>query len=508
MATPLLGRAAGNTAATGARPARTAAHTTAHHKESWRDRYRAGLRVSDTLSVATAVATAELLRFGVEGSRITVKFLPGIPSALFSCALATAWLVFLSLGRTRSPGIIAVSAEEYQRIVRVSLQLFGTLAILSLVFQITLSRFYLLIALPLGTALLLLTRHVSRVRLTRLRANGHCTSRVLVVGSVKSAVRLADTFAKHPAAAHQVVGVYVPGFSGSHSTTITSCGKEIPVIGSGQPLPDVVRAVNATTVAATSTHRLGPDRLREIAWQLKDTETEFVVDAGFTDIAVPRFTIRPVGPLPLLHVGEPQYERALQLHKRVFDILGASVALAALAPVMLLIAAAVKFTSSGPVFYTAPRVGRDGRDFRMVKFRSMVVDADQQVARLLAANDGAGPLFKMKADPRVTPVGRFIRRYSLDELPQLFNVLLGQMSLVGPRPPLRREYDTYTSTVHNRMRVRPGMTGLWQVSGRSDLPWEVAVQLDLSYVENWSFMQDIVILWRTAKAVVSSSGAY
>ncbi len=181
-----------------------------------------------------------------------------------------------------------------------------------------------------------------------------------------------------------------------------------------------------------------------------------------------------------------------------------------LSPVLLVLALLVKVTSTGPVFFLQERVGLNGSTFHMIKFRSMVVDAEQRLQELSALDraEGNTVLFKMKNDPRVTRVGAFMRRYSLDEVPQLFNVLVGSMSLVGPRPPLAREVERYDVHVHRRFLVKPGMTGLWQVSGRSDLSWEDSVRLDLYYVENWSMVGDLLILWRTARAVVAKDGAY
>ncbi len=216
----------------------------------------------------------------------------------------------------------------------------------------------------------------------------------------------------------------------------------------------------------------------------------------------------PVAGLPLLHIDKPAYEGANRFLKSAFDRSVTAVLLVLLSPVMLACAIAVKLSSPGPVFYRGERIGLGNVAFPMWKFRSMVVGADLQRATLADRDKGNDVLFKMADDPRVTRVGRVLRRYSLDELPQLFNVMGGSMSLVGPRPPLREEVETYDHIVTRRMLVKPGITGLWQVSGRSDLSWEESVRLDLTYVENWSIMQDIIILWRTARAVVSRDGAY
>jgi lipopolysaccharide/colanic/teichoic acid biosynthesis glycosyltransferase len=177
-------------------------------------------------------------------------------------------------------------------------------------------------------------------------------------------------------------------------------------------------------------------------------------------------------------------------------------------PVLLIIGAFVRMTSNGPALFRQVRIGRNGQEFHMVKFRTMYPGSERMMGVMASSNENDGLLFKMKDDPRVTPVGRFLRKYSLDELPQLFNVVSGAMSLVGPRPPLRSEVDRYPDDFRRRLVVKPGMTGLWQVSGRSDLPWDEVMRLDLHYVDNWSLSLDLVILMRTVTAVIRSSGAY
>jgi exopolysaccharide biosynthesis polyprenyl glycosylphosphotransferase len=228
------------------------------------------------------------------------------------------------------------------------------------------------------------------------------------------------------------------------------------------------------------------------------------------DIGGPRIHTRPVAGLPLIHVETPRYEGSVLFAKRAFDIIASGIFIVLLSPLLLAIALIVRLSSPGPVLFRQPRVGLNGSEFRMFKFRSMVTDAESRLAKLEDTQRAAGNtvMFKMKDDPRVTPVGKFIRRFSIDELPQLFNVFAGTMSLVGPRPPLQREVDLYENHVHRRFLVKPGITGLWQVSGRSDLSWEDTVRLDLYYVENWSITGDLVILWRTIKAVIESDGAY
>jgi exopolysaccharide biosynthesis polyprenyl glycosylphosphotransferase len=248
--------------------------------------------------------------------------------------------------------------------------------------------------------------------------------------------------------------------------------------------------------------------LRKLSWQLEGSGIELLVSPGLVEIAGPRLHIRPFVGLPLLAIEEPVFSGWKKVLKGALDRVGAAVAIILVAPVLAGIAVAVRLSGPGPVLYRQERVGASGTVYTMLKFRSMVDGADAKLTELLAQNEGNGLLFKMRNDPRVTPVGRWLRRFSLDELPQLFNVVGGSMSLVGPRPPLPQEVERYDTSIRRRLLVKPGLTGLWQISGRSDLSWEESVRLDLRYVENWTLALDLLILWKTASAVIRSRGAY
>jgi exopolysaccharide biosynthesis polyprenyl glycosylphosphotransferase len=281
------------------------------------------------------------------------------------------------------------------------------------------------------------------------------------------------------------------------------------VLGDEGKVHDAILKTNADTVALTTTDHLGPEGVRELSWDLHKMGVDLVVTPGVVDVAGPRLTMRPVAGLPLIHVEKPQYSGTKKVQKLAFDyFVSVSVLLGAL-PVMIAAAIAIKLTSKGPVFYRSERIGLDGEPFQMIKFRTMVDGADKQVDSLVHVNEAiGGVLFKIKADPRITAVGKLLRKYSIDELPQFFNVLARDMSVVGPRPPLRREVDTYNDQVRRRLLVLPGITGLWQVSGRSDLSWEDSVRLDLSYVENWSITNDLLIAAKTIRTVATGAGAY
>jgi len=295
---------------------------------------------------------------------------------------------------------------------------------------------------------------------------------------------------------------------GGKSTSREVAG--VPVFG-GLAVDDVVDAVRrsgADTVAVLSSSELDGVTLRQIAWGLEKMGTDLCVAPALLDVAGPRTTIRPIAGLTLLHVDHPELSGPRQVLKDLFDRSAAALALVLLLPLMIAIAMAIKLSDSGPALFTQTRVGKDGRRFKIYKFRTMVVDAEKRLAELREKNENDGAKFKIRRDPRVTAVGAQLRKWSLDELPQLFNILLGEMSLVGPRPALPDETARYAAHVRRRLAVRPGLTGLWQVSGRSDLTWDESVRLDLRYVENWSFALDLQILWKTFSVILSKSGAY
>jgi len=280
------------------------------------------------------------------------------------------------------------------------------------------------------------------------------------------------------------------------------------VYGGLDEISAAVRHIGADTVAVLACPEIDGIKLRSLAWQLEETGTELCVSPALLDVAGPRMTVRPTAGLTLLHVDHPQLSGFRLLLKGMFDKIVAGLALLVLAPVLLILAATIWLHDGGPALFTQIRVGKNGKVFRIYKFRTMIVDAEARRAQLLSSSDTDGILFKLRRDPRVTAVGAHLRRWSIDELPQLLNVLLGDMSLVGPRPALPGEAARYADHVRRRLVVKPGLTGLWQVNGRSDLPWDESVRLDLRYVENWSFTLDLQILWKTISVLLRGSGAY
>jgi exopolysaccharide biosynthesis polyprenyl glycosylphosphotransferase len=462
---------------------------------TWVARYRQALVVIETASAGVAGLAVLLTRPTGVGPG-TVLFW-----ACFSLALV--WPALLATSGAYSEKVSGTGSEEYRRVGRAGLLLLAAAGFLSYAAALNLSRALVVIAVPVLTLATLLVRYAARQRLGRLRSRGLCTKRVVLVGRGGAVLELAARLRRETYAGLEVVAVCVTAADRTRVAQVAG----VPVGG----LDDVLAMAGrheAHTVAVTSASETAAEYLRRLSWELEGTGLELLVAPGLIEVAGPRLHIRPLEGLPLLTVESPQFEGWRRVVKGGVDRLSALVALVLLAPVLLGIAAAVRVSSGGPILYRQERVGVHGRSFTMLKFRSMVADADQRLAQVQDVNFGDGLLFKARQDPRVTPIGRWLRRLSLDELPQLLNVLGGSMSLVGPRPPLPSEVARYDNSVRRRLLVKPGLTGLWQISGRSDLAWEEAVRLDLRYVENWSLAADLAILWKTGRAVLSSSGAY
>jgi exopolysaccharide biosynthesis polyprenyl glycosylphosphotransferase len=349
----------------------------------------------------------------------------------------------------------------------------------------------------------LMCRRVAREMLIRARRESStCQHRVIVAGTERAAAELIRQVKRHAEAGFEVVAACVTRCS---SNSIEG----VPVIGTSAQLIEALRVTSADTVAIAAWSDLSQADLRRLSWRLEGSGVTVVVAPQLTDIAGPRIHVRPVAGLPLLHIEQPEFRGARRLVKSTIDRTVATIALLLLSPLLLGVGLVVRLTSRGPALFRQVRVGAQGSHFTMIKFRSMRTGAEREVTDLAAKNENAdGLLFKMKEDPRVTPVGKWLRRFSVDELPQLINVALGDMSLVGPRPPLPSEVDRYGGDVNRRLLVKPGLTGLWQISGRSELSWDEAVRLDLHYVENWSLALDFLICWRTFAAVLRRRGAY
>ncbi|MGW3543765.1 sugar transferase [Nocardia niigatensis] len=479
-------------------------------RERWQADYARRLFISDLIVLVLFVGFAQWIRFGGAGMEppLASQLPLDVRYTMVSAVLVLAWSITLTLSGTRSPRVIGSGTEEYRRVVAASLKLFGGIAIVSLLLRVDIARGYLAIALPLGMIGLMVERRLWRRWVAARRARGDFRTAMLVVGSPEAARAMVAAFSRDRDSGYQVIGVCTRDEGALTDSALEVGGSEIPVVADDHAVIEAVRRTGADTVAVTATDNLGPADFRRMAWELDELGAELIVTPGLVDIAGTRLTHRVVASMPMLHVEKPQYDRAKSIRKGVFDFCFAVAALLAIAPVLAVIALAVKVDSRGPVFYLSERIGRDGRPFRMIKFRSMYADAEAHINALIESNGGNPLFFKVRDDPRVTSVGKLIRKYSLDELPQFFNVLRGEMSIVGPRPQVQREVDSYDGVMRRRLLVKPGVTGLWQVSGRSDLTPEDAVRLDLSYVENWSMVLDLLLIAKTIGAVTRGEGAY
>jgi exopolysaccharide biosynthesis polyprenyl glycosylphosphotransferase len=471
--------------------------------------YARRLFITDLIVLASVVFGVQVAWFGSSAASLDVgdnSSLLAINYTVISVIILAAWLAVLSAYGTRGHRVVGTGSQEYRLIADATLRLFGLVAIVAFLLQVDLARGYILIAFPVGLAIVLFTRWIWRQWLAAKRAKGEFTSKVLLVGSANSVQHIAQVLNGRPDAGYAVIGACIP----TSLVGDTLPGTDIPIFGNLEKVSLALEVSGADTVVITSADELPPQRVRELSWGLEPGKQHLVVAPSLVDIGGPRIHTRPVAGLPLIHVETPRYEGSKRFAKRAFDIVASGILLLLASPLLLAIAIVVRLSTPGPVLFRQERIGHNGSRFNMLKFRSMVIDAEAQLVSLAREDrdKGNSVMFKMRDDPRVTPIGRVLRRFSLDELPQLFNVFGGSMSLVGPRPPLEREVLQYEKHVHRRFLVKPGITGLWQVSGRSNLSWEDTVRLDLYYVENWSLTGDVVILWRTARAVLASEGAY
>lgn len=458
----------------------------------WVRRHRRRAVVGDLGSASLAGAVALFVRFGEVTPYV-------VPYVVLSAALPVVWVCVVALNRAYEPRLIGLGSEEFQRVFQCGFMLTAALAVGAYLTKTEVARGYVVMAIPLATLLTLLTRYGLRRSLHRMRANGRCMRRVVAVGHRAAVAELVRRFRLERYHGMEVVGACLP-----HDGMGDVEG--VPVLGDFSDVPLVVGQIAADTVAVLACPDMDGVALRRLAWRLEKTGTDLIVAPALMEVAGPRISIRPAAGLPLLHVDHPEISGLRRLVKNLFDRIGAGLLLLALLPLFVGMTAAIRSSSPGPAFFRQTRVGRDGAEFTIYKFRTMGADAER--LKIDLSSDERGVLFKIRNDPRVTPLGAWLRRHSLDELPQLINVVLGHMSLVGPRPPLPEEVARYGDDVRRRLLVKPGMTGLWQVNGRSDLSWEESVRLDLRYVESWSLTLDLQILWKTWSAVARGAGAY
>jgi exopolysaccharide biosynthesis polyprenyl glycosylphosphotransferase len=464
--------------------------------------WRAALMAGDLVVITAATVLAAMGR-----TRLKVFDSVGMDLDAFAQLtgplIVVAWMLANFVAGTYARNRLGIGAPEYSAVLAAAGLTASAIGITSYLMHYPLSRGFFVLLFGTGLPGLLLWRWAARRAVNRVRAHGRLRARVIVSGSQTHVDRVAAVLDRENWLGYDVIGALLPS-----SQPIEATPGGVPVIGQTAHTARCVIEEGADAIVFTEGSFPTATEFRRIAWSLEGRHVQMIVIPSLSDISAGRITMRPVGGLPLVHVGQPQSLGASRGLKRAFDLVGAGLLLLLAAPVMLVIALAIRIESGGPVLFRQTRVGRDAKLFDCFKFRSMVVDAETQLIEVSHLNTNDGELFKAQHDPRVTRVGRVIRRLSLDELPQFVNVLRGEMSLVGPRPALPTEVQRYPEDAQRRLHVRPGLTGLWQVSGRSDLSWEDAVRLDLYYVDNWSIVQDLLIIMRTIQAVISARGAY
>lgn len=474
---------------------------------TWRDRYRRRVWTTDVLVVIAACALA--------GTISHQNFIePTRPAAAVAVVVGLLWLAMLHVFHTRSPRGMALGATEYKRVIDSTAATAGIYAVLALLIDGTGGRYFLLIGFPAGLAGLLAGRWAWRTWLHHSRVRGCALSDVVVVGAPEEVEYVLRQIDRKSGAAYRAVGVVLTELDENLPEVVTSAASPVSGVASLPQYSGMTQILTAVSdLAADAVIVAGPlpggnRAIRDLGWALEETQAEIILVSSLTNVSGPRISVRPVEGLPLMHVEQPTFTGARHAVKRAMDVTVSAATLLLLLPLFAVLAVLIRRDSPGPVIFRQTRTGRHGVPFTMYKFRTMGVDAEQQKAALAASNDGAGPLFKLKDDPRVTKIGAFLRRHSLDELPQFYNVLRGDMSLVGPRPPLSEEVASYAGHEGRRLYIKPGLTGLWQISGRSNLSWDESVRLDLYYVENWSVTGDLQIMWRTFKVMLHPEGAY
>jgi len=465
---------------------------------TWHRPYGITLLITDVIAVLIASYTAMQYNKATAGFQSNYQIFTLVAFVF----LPLAWVIVLWGHGCYDRRYLGIGADEFKRVFRASVTVTALVSFIVFSTSFSPSRFSVGIALLSGLVYVSIFRYLARRVLTVVRGRGRAVHRVLLVGTFAEAVDVHTAVRRVPQAGLLPVGIHLTeGYASSRGTQ-----SPLPVYA-GRNILGLLRELRADTIAVCGSASAEPGELRRLAWQLEGTGVDLLVAPQLTDIAGPRVHIRPVEGLPLLHVEEPKLSGVAWLVKNLMDRFLAALMLVLLLPLFAIISLMIWISDRGPAFFRQARVGREGKTFRVIKFRSMYEDAEERQAHLDALNESDGLLFKMRNDPRITPVGRFLRKTSLDELPQLINVLRGEMSLVGPRP-LPADDGDFLGDVRRRLLVRPGMTGLWQVSGRSELSWDDAVRLDLYYVDNWSLAFDLVILWRTVGVVFGRKGAY
>lgn len=447
--------------------------------------------LTDALVIVVATLVAFVFRFSVNDASADLVG----PIQIGGSILPILWIIVLIFMGAYDRRSLFIGLTEYSRVALSALVVLALVATVSFLFKFDTSRAYVLIAIPLGTVGLLISRYVWRRYLLAQRRNGERLTRTLLIGSSEECEGLAAAMLKVPWGGFKPV------------TELRRPGSRSEWPGWFEELDLVLKSFDCQAIALTGSTSVDGELVRELSWNIEGEGMDLLVSAGLGTATGPRVTLRVATGLPLLHLDEASLRIPQRVAKRALDLVGAVLGLIVLSPVLLILSALVLATSGRPIYFRQLRAGRDNEVFRMWKFRTMKVGADAEKEELRHLGGDNGPIFKSVRDPRITPFGHWLRRWSLDEIPQLFNVVAGNMSLVGPRPHPLDDVDRYGNRDLRRLIAKPGITGLWQVAGRSDLSWDASIELDLLYIENWTFIGDLAILARTLQAVIQGTGA-
>jgi exopolysaccharide biosynthesis polyprenyl glycosylphosphotransferase len=456
-------------------------------------------------TLTTYVVTYQTFRFfdPIEASgtlRVEVD-----PQAVGLTMLGT-WLIALAVFKTRDTKVIGSDFLEYRRIVNASLSVLGLLAFNSLFFKVDVSRVFVTSLIAFGLLALLIERRIARAWLKRQRLQGRFKKRIVVYGPEDLTVHSVERLSNNKD--HEFEPVFTISGTKQLKLKMIETGEEREF--ELQDLPEICKAYNVELLKVVGSSATSADMHKRLYWALDGHDISFVVSPSITGVSSSKLTTRVIAGTPLLEISSTKFSGPQYAVKTVFDFVFSLVALILVSPIMLVAAIAIKLNDGGPVFFKQTRVGVRGQDFQILKFRSMKVGAEQEFEQLAeqAGYEINAVQFKLKDDPRVTLIGKFIRKTSIDELPQFINVLRGEMSVVGPRPHVHKEVEAYDDAAVRRLLVKPGITGPWQVGGRSELSWDESVALDVGYVENWTLLGDIAIVLRTLLFVVATRGAF
>ncbi len=450
---------------------------------------------ADAVAIATAMGIAAWIRWMASSTPEALG-----PLWLTAAIAIPVWLGVFARYKLYSAAAVTSVTAEVSRILHAVAAASACTGFVALVLAAPISRVWLLLTFATSLFTVVIERSIVRRVFRKARSRGQLQRRVVIIGTNAEALGVVQMLRAHPDLGYQVVGLL-------SCDTPNGLVTPVPVLGEWSDTVDIVRSLDATGViiATSAIDVLVANRM---ARELMDLGYHVELTSGLVDISADRLIARPLGRRAVMYVEPVRRFGWRRVAKRMFDIVVSAWLLLLASPILLVAAIAIKLDSRGPVFFSQERVGQGGKLFRVKKLRTMVTNAEQLRDTLQEQSEVDGPLFKMRDDPRVTRVGKWLRKLSIDELPQFLNVLHGEMSVVGPRPAILSELSGWSDELQNRLRVKPGITGMWQVNGRSSSSFDDYVRHDLYYVDNWSLLTDLAIVAKTVPVVLFGRGAY